>query len=617
MRRIFVGGVAAGLGLAAALSPGGAVAAGGSPASASPGGGQTPSTTLPDASAPVIVPGAGSTPVVATGVTVTFGEVRILIPRLEARGTELTRERLLGLFDPSSPATLADRLAALTAASLTAPRIEISPAEGQGAPVVLTEVALTDVVKGRIGTLSIGKVAIDWQEPSGAGSVKLGPMAATALDVSLALDLAQSRRSEIAEAPRLLLGSLSTGSLAVYGPDGSSASLGDIAVAGLRARAPLRRYAELRPLLRKSGDALTPEDKRQLAEAAIDAAGSVALDHFALEKLAFLGPKDAVKVEVGRVVLDDVSPARVGTWAADDLGLVADETEVALRHFALHGPDETVLLSTLARSFASGDVAIEPASLPKLSPQDGSMALVDLRIATPSQGTPGNSADGTRTEVAIPIASASTATGLGGAVSVATQIAFDYALPKPDVLPQADVLRSGGIDTLHAGLDWRVSVDQGAREMRLGRFALSADKLGALATTLTLGNLPTSVSTGGGEAAGEAAARSMTLHEAGFTFTNAGLVELVLPAMAASANTSVPLLKAGLKTEAELEIGKMLGTSPTATRLVAAIDAFIDDPRNFTLRVEAPGSLTLGEIQDAGDPTALLDRLGIEATANR
>jgi hypothetical protein len=254
--------------------------------------------------------------------------------------------------------------------------------------------------------------------------------------------------------------------------------------------------------------------------------------------------------------------------------------------------------------------------MPLLPAQDGSMALIDLRVSTPSEGTPGNNADGTRTEVTIPVVSASTTTAAGGAVTGAAEIALDYALPKPEVLPQADVLRSAGIDTLHAGLDWRMAFDQGARELRLGRFAVSAEKLGSLATTLTLGDLPASVPSGD-EVAGAAAARTMTLREAGFTFNNAGLVELALPAMAASANTSIPMLKAGLKTEAELEIGKVLGTSPTATRLVAAVDAFIDDPKSFTLRIEAPGGLKIGEIQDASDPTALLDRLGIEATANR
>lgn len=619
MRSLFVGGVAAGLTLAAALSSGGALAASGSPASASPGGGQTPAQAAPpspDASAPVILPGAGSTPIVATDVTLTLGKVRIVVPRLEARGTELTKARLSGLFDPSSQLSSAERLDALTAASLVAPRIEIWPAEGHGEPIVLTGVALTDVVKGRVGALSIGKVAIDWHESAGAGSASLGPVAAAALDLPLALSLARSHRSDAAEGPGLLLGSLSTGNMAMRGPDGSAVSLGDIALAGLRARAPLRPYAELQPLFRKPEGTLTPEDKRQLAEAAIDAAGSVVLGHLALEKLAFLGANDAVKVEAGRVVLDDVSPARVGTWAADDIGLVADGTEIALRHFALHGPDETMLLSVLARSFVSGDVAVQSGAMPLLPAQDGSMALIDLRVSTPSEGTPGNNADGTRTEVTIPVVSASTTTAAGGAVTGAAEIALDYALPKPEVLPQADVLRSAGIDTLHAGLDWRMAFDQGARELRLGRFAVSAEKLGSLATTLTLGDLPASVPSGD-EVAGAAAARAMTLREAGFTFNNAGLVELALPAMAASANTSIPMLKAGLKTEAELEIGKVLGTSPTATRLVAAVDAFIDDPKSFTLRIEAPGGLKIGEIQDASDPTALLDRLGIEATANR
>ena len=571
----------------------------------------------PDASAPVIVPGALSKPAVATDVTITLGRVRIAIPRLEARGTDLTSQRLARLLDPSAALTLAERLQDLTAASLVASRVEISPTDQPGEPVVLSDVALTDVTRGRVGSLSIATVSTGWHDAAGTGSMTLGPVAATALDLPLGVSVAQAHRTDPSEAPRLLIGSLSTGSFALQVPDRSSVSVGNVTLAGLRARPPLRPYAELMPLLKRAEGPLAPEEKRQLGEAAADSAGSVALDHLAVESLvsAEAGGTDGFKV--GRVGLDDVSPARLGTWTADDLGLALDGTTVALKHFALHGPDETVLLSYLARSFASGDAAVDPAAMPRLPAQDGSMALVDLRIATPSQGAPGNDADGSRTEVTIPVASASTGTDAGGTVTGAAQIAFDYVLPKPEVLPQTDLLRADGIDQLHAGLDWRVSVDQGARELRLGRFAVSAEKLGSLATTLTLGNLPASVPAGGGETAGEAAARNMTLREAGFTFANAGVVELVLPALAASANTSLPLFKAGLKTEAELEIGRLLGTSPTATRLVAAVDAFIDDPKTFTLRIEAPGGLTLGAIQDASDPTLLLDRLGIEATANR
>lgn len=597
MHRVFVGGLT----LVAALSSNSVIAA-----------------QSPDAAAPVIVPRASATAIVATDVAVTLGSVRIVVPRLEARGTELTRERLTVLLDPSSSLSLSERLDSLTAASLTAARVEIAPAEGQGSPIVLSDIALTDVMKGRVGSLSVGKVTTEQHSSAGTGSAALGPVSATALDLPLAVSMAQSHRSDAAEPVRLLIGSLSTGGMAIHTSDGTDVGVGGIALAGLRGRAPLRPYADLLPLRHRPEGMLTPEDRRQLAEAAVDATGSVALDHLALERVATAEATGSDRFRMARLVLDDVSPARIGSWAIDDVDLVADDTTtIALRHFALHGPDESILLAYLASSFASGDGVVQREPMPRLPPQDGSMAIVDLRISTPSQGTPGNSADGVRDEITIPVASASTTTEASGAVTGTSQFGFDYALPKPEVLPQADLLRAGGIDTLHAGLDWHVSFDQAARELRLGRFAVSAEKLGSLATTLTLGHLPVAVPAGGGGEASGAATRAITLREAGFTFTNAGIVELTLPALAASAQTSLPLFKAGLKTEAELTIGRLLGTSPTASRLVAAVDAFIDDPKTFTLKIEAPEGLTIGEIQDAPDPTALLDRLGIEATADR
>ena len=59
---------------------------------------------------------------------------------------------------------------------------------------------------------------------------------------------------------------------------------------------------------------------------------------------------------------------------------------------------------------------------------------------------------------------------------------------------------------------------------------------------------------------------------------------------------SVPVFKKDLKLKLQAGVLEILGDSPTAKQIVDAGTAFIDNPKNLTLKVEAPNGLGLQEV---------------------
>ena len=76
------------------------------------------------------------------------------------------------------------------------------------------------------------------------------------------------------------------------------------------------------------------------------------------------------------------------------------------------------------------------------------------------------------------------------------------------------------------------------------------------------------------------------------------------------------MFKASLKAQAAVAIAQAFGDAPAAAELNAAVTAFVDDPRSFSLAVTVPGGRTLAALQ-ATAPAALARIVTVTAAANR
>ena len=380
----------------------------------------------------------------------------------------------------------------------------------------------------------------------------------------------------------------------------------------------LRPIGDIVALIAKPDATKTDDDRRTLAKVAVDALGSFALDHLAIGSVGVSTRDDKpVTFRLGRLVIDGWSPAQVGTWAINDVALATTDASLRLGRFALHGPDESALFETLVPQAVDG--RFDTTRMMGNLPGDASMSLTDLHLDVPSKDRPGNSPDGKRNVVDVPVASASSVTDpVTKVLMTSAYLQALYPLPPSSDNPAFRALAARGIDDLDLKADYRLALDPRAREARLERFALAADRLGRVSVGARLGNISFDTPTQENPPQDpKTAVGQVTFYRLELGFENAGVFEMMLPPLAASANTSVPLVKAGLKTGAQVLIAQALGAAPAADRLVAAIDTFVDDPKSLDITIEAPGGLSVADIAAAKDPKALLDRVGIEAVANR
>ena len=571
--------------------------------------------------------------IAATDVSITIGRALITIPRIAAQGTYLTPDRLTSLLDPSTSLSAADRLKELTAASLTAPTVTITaappaavganpPAVDDGGKAVLEDVALTDVVAGRIGSVSVRKTTIFKTATVGAPVVaSFGAATLDEVDLPLAARIAETGRTDPAEVPQALYGSLSLRDVMIAPDDTGTLRLGAITADGFRGRPLLRRPADLVALIDKPSGSQTPEDARTLAEVAVDAAKGFSLDHLEWDDVTLLTTEtNAASFKLGRIAIDGMTPVRIGTWALADLAFSSAEASFTLGRMALRGPDESQLVDTLAQQLAISGLAMDRTRLMSGVPADGSLSMVGLHFEAPSSDDePGNSPDGHHHVFDVPVVSFAAETNPSTRIATTTaHLQATYALPAASANPGFAALARKGFSALDARADYRMSFDPQGKELRLDPLTIAADKLGRVSLSTDVGNVPFDLLGQGHPSSDAEAAFGQVLFK-GFTldFRNDGAVELALPVLAASADTSVPMLRAGAKTQSDLFIGQTLGATPAAERLEAAIDAFIDDPKTLHIVVTAPAGLSGAEIQAAPDPKSLLDRVGIEATANK
>jgi hypothetical protein len=118
------------------------------------------------------------------------------------------------------------------------------------------------------------------------------------------------------------------------------------------------------------------------------------------------------------------------------------------------------------------------------------------------------------------------------------------------------------------------------------------------------------------DAARAAAVQHLKFRTLDLGIVNAGLAEKALPPIAASANTSVPLLKAELIGQASAAIAKALGAGPTTDQLTAAVTAFVNDPKSLDLGLKSDEGLDLQTLAASASPADLLPHVTISAVAN-
>ncbi len=565
---------------------------------------------------------AGS--IVADDLVVTGVRNRYRVPHLELRGTKLTGSDIAALLDPAGPQLPADRLAGLTAAVVTAPsatiEVNVPPSERPGLVVTVHDIALVDVVGGRVGAMTAQRVDVVGRGDTSKGTLSTGQVRADLLDLPLALRLAEAGRVDPGTALGSLVASASIASIELRQGDGN----GRLTVAALRSGAvrarPLPTTIDTTStLLQRKLDRLTPGERRTLVGGLADLADSYELDHAEIDGVHFDdGSPRRRKFSLGRMALDGIGARRSASLTLDGVAFDTPEATMTLDHAALWGLDPAAAIALARRAVELDGSGLSDWTITAGSARTAA-ALDRLRITAPSADGTGNSPDGSTIIVEVPEASAASEPAkTGDALTTSSHARLIFPLPPVLRDPNLQSLATFGLTRLDVTADETLSFDQAAQRFSVDDLSVGVAQIGSLAVKAAVGHVETRAALWDGSAeAGDRAASLVTLESFSIRFANAGLVEKSLPLLAASAGVSVPVFKASVKAQAAVSIAEALGDTPAAAQLNDALSAFLDDPHSIGLSIKAHAGLTLKAAQAADDPASLLRLVTIEASANR
>ncbi|HEX4766408.1 MAG TPA: hypothetical protein VH414_09040 [Lichenihabitans sp.] len=561
----------------------------------------------------------------ADNIRIATGKSAILIPHIEAHGTSLDAGGLAAIFDSSKSMSSEERLAKLTAKTLTAPDVSIvqtneDPAKASDR-LTFRDVALADVVAGKIGTLTASGMSISSTASDKPPTVvESGPIAATAVDLPLGLMIATGTRSDKEMPLATIYGNISIDGFKIKDAN-SLMTLGRISSTGAKGRPPLHPFSEIARIADLPKHARTPDERQALIDVALDATKSFTLDDFECRDFAFKGDEDGpVDAKLDRLGLSGFAMVKMASFGLDGFSLHTKDANVSLSHYGVDGYDQSALVDALLSNLRRSDQPdMHAEALKMMRPSFAATSMTALHVDVPSKDNSGNAPGGASIVVDFPAASMTVirnpdAPSIGTNAHAQMTFAISPSAASPAMRQAADA----GFGDVDLNADYAFTYDEHTEDATLGTLSFDARNLAAVKLGGQFGKVPADlmdVATDPDRV--KQAMDGIVLRDVTIVLTNAGLVEKILPILAAGSKLSVPVFKAEMQGQAQAAVIQALGATPTAERINKAIGLFIAKPKSFTLTIKAPQELSFGDIAAVDDPKSLLDKVDIDAVANQ
>jgi hypothetical protein len=556
--------------------------------------------------------------VVLDDVSLKFGTTLFKAPRIEVGGTRLSRADLQALLDPAGSEPWAARLARLSAATLAAPLLRVEQAVGDQVQVtVYRDVLARDLVAGRARSLdAAGAVlTIEGAKPeAGPGSGAYGRIAVADLDLVALARLLTERGGPDAPAIRVY-GTVAVEDVALSGPKGATLRIGRIDGRDFGGRPTATPWAEALGLL-TAGDPETapPLERARNAGLAADLLDAVAVGAIDLRDIAVTDPGDGAPTRFGLSRVTYASEGGTATLRSEAMSLDGPAGRFGLKGLTLSGLSLKPALEGLRRHAAGG---LDPAEMRRYVPLVGRATVESLDLDIPA-GPGGDPAAAPPLHLGLRGA-ALDLSALRDGIPTATRLALDgltFAVPPAPGNAALANLASLGYRAVDLSGVLDSSWNEEAREVSVREFSVTGKEMGTARLTATFGgigrevfNPDTAVSS---LALLGASAKALAL-----TIENNGLFERFLGEQAKAASLKAAELQREYSTAATLGIPAVLGNSPSAKALGAAVARFVTKPGRLTITAAAkdPAGLGFLEASTVGSPGKVFDRLNVTATA--
>ncbi|MER2264734.1 hypothetical protein [Methylobacterium oxalidis] len=609
-------------------------------------------------------------------VTLPFGSTVLTLPRVTVSGTRLSKDDLLAILKADSPEPWATRLARLDAASLTIPELR-SVHAGPGASrqtVVYRDVTARDVRAGRAAELSAAGAAVTVAGGPETGSGTYGRIGATDIDLA-ALARLYAVAGDGKGPVQRVYATVSVADVVYTDDQGTTVKLARVEGRELGGRQiPGGWTAALDAFAGLDLDKASPAERARVTAAAADLVEAVSVGGLETRGLSISETKsaDPLLLEIGRVAYAGQGPE--AGMSLEDLAFAQKGVRSRVGRVTLTGFSLAPTVEALRRLSNPQTEATDDA-LRRLTPVIGTLAMQDISLDLPSEaakntakdagkdtGKPGpNSArrpeprEPARDSAGDPFESAARqALGVGpkpapgrtGPAEAAPQsplhvglrnAAITFGPPRDGVptasrlsltgltLPAATVSGVPGLGSLTAygyqDLDLNVVADtawdEGRRELSVREVSISGKDMGTLRLAGTLGGIGPEIFDPDAGVSG-LAMLSATAKALDLTIENTGLFERFIAAQSKVLSLKPDELRQEYVTASVLGVPVILGNSPAAKAIGAAMGQFVTKPGRLSVTAKAKDGTGLGvaDFSTAGSPGAVLDKLDVDAKAN-
>lgn len=571
-------------------------------------------------------------------LALTFGDTKVSAPSVTVSGTRLSKDDLLAIFKADAKEPWPARLARLDAGSLTAPELRVERTiDGARQIAIYRNVAAKGIHAGRIAEFAASGTSLSVEGGSaGGGKGSYGKIRADDFDLA-ALARLYGEAGDGKGALQRVYASFLIEDIA-FGDDGTTVKIARLSGRDFAGRQiPATWSGALAAFGAVDMTSADPVERGKAGALAADILDAVSVGSFEATGLSIKVSKD----EPGELGLERIAYGGTGTdpgLTLSGFSFTAAGTQVRVAGIKLAGFSLQPTIAALRHLAKGGDAS--GAELRRLTPVIGTLTLTDIGVDIPRDDVPKpddskdplgkaarNAAEAAKSAAQGETQGATLHFGLREAsmnfsppkdgIPVAARLAFSGI-----TLPASAVAGAPGLGSLglygYRDLDFDLVADtawdEGSQELALREIALSGKDMGSVRISGTLGGVgpdvfdpDTAVSS---YAMLAATAKSLDLKVA-----NSGLFERFIDAQSKSLSLKPEQLRQEYVTASVIGVPVILGSSPAAKAIGAAMGKFVTKPGTLTISARAKNGAGVGivDFSTAPTPAAVLDKLEVNA----
>jgi len=550
----------------------------------------------------------------AENVAIDVGAVHYAIKRIDLSGTSLAKSDLDAILDPKSALSAADRIGKLLASHINIPEIVVQTTlSGQSEKDTYRDIALDDVVQGHVANAAIGSLSSTLiSSTANTMQSASGPIKMTGVDLALAARIVSEPRQSDSEPLKTLYDSVDIEGGKIFGENSNvEIGIGAILAKDVKAR---RLRIPLRSVAGMFASQAKPTNNQQAASYLADVLDSFELGSVELKDLRFTSFKDkAFTATLGRIYLHQMAASKISEIGYENFAVESGGTTVKIGGINFHDINLGELRDLFAKAAKNSDSASIDATA--AVPAIGHISLGDIDVDVDDSNA--NVAGGdSHTKFQISKFDLTNAQPVNGAPTHLVTSLDHFTIDLKSLNgAQLGGIADLGYDKLDMSSRIEARFDASKKEVGLDDFSVSGVEMGAVKIAATFGNVTTDLFSADG-AQVEAAALSILIRRLEIRIENAGLVDRLVAAAAKRDKISPAEMREKYVSTAAISVPATLGNGPGAKAIGAAIAKFVAAPKNLRIVAVDPEGFGIADFVLLRDPTALMDRLSIEAAAN-